>query len=179
MKAPAGLALLSLILLACATGRTRVEVELGMDPARYRRVAVLPFTDRRGQGWLISAKVNKGLFERDYNTVDLHQIESVFKSLKLDYSSGLGIHSLAEIRHATLAEALVFGALDSEWREASVIMIEAEMGDVVFTAKVRPRRGRAFTSIDQVAEETLRLFPWVAQSGPPKTGAAAALAEPE
>lgn len=136
-----------------------------MNPGRYRRLAVLPFTDPRGQGPLIAAKLNKGLFERGFATVDLHQIDSLFKNLKLDFSGGLGLNTVTEIRQATLAEALLFGSVDSDWRQASLIMIETEYGDVVFNAKIRPRRGGAFSTPDQIAEEVLRLFPASGSAG--------------
>lgn len=152
------LALLAAALAACDPGGTKVEHGTGMDLARFRRVGVLPFTDSRGQGWLVAAKLAQGLSRLDYNPVDLRQMESVFKSLKLEYSSGLSIQSLAEIHHVTLAEALVFGSIDSEWSEARILMIDTEIGEVILNARVRPRRGRSFRGPDEIVQEALGLF---------------------
>ena len=165
-------------LLACAEKGTRVEQLEGANPGAFRRVAVVPFSDSRGQGWLMAAKVNQGLSGLGFNTVDLHQVETVFSSLKLDFSSALSIHSLAEIRHATLAEALIFGSVDSSWREATLLMIETEMGDMVLSAKLKPRRGPAFRTPEEVAAEALRAIS-LASGAAPRRGGASSLPEPQ
>lgn len=136
----------------------RHEITYHMDPARFRLYGVLPFTDSRGQGRALAEKVARGLVLGGVNAVDLQQLETVFRGLKLDYSSALSLHSLADVRQATLAEALVFGSLDSRWKEARVIIIETELGEIVLEARLRARRGRSFSGADEIAEQVLGLW---------------------
>lgn len=144
--------------LASCAGRSKVAFEPGMDLGRFKRIGVLPFTDPRGQGRKIAAAVGQGLLARGFEAVDLARMEGVFKSLKLDYSAGLSLHAMADVRSRTMAEALLFGAMDARWREASLILIETEMGEVVFRAKLRPRRGKSFERPEDAAREALGIF---------------------
>lgn len=149
--------MLSFLLAACAA-RSKVAFEPGMDLGRFKRIGVLPFTDPRGQGRKIAVEVERGLLERGFDSVDLQRLESVFKGLKLDYSAGLSLHALADIKSRTMAEALLFGSIDSRWQEASLILIETDMGEVVFKAKLKPRRGKSFERPEDAAREALGIF---------------------
>lgn len=129
-----------------------------MDVGRYRRFGVLPFTDPGGRGAKIAEAVSKGLVAGGVDAVDGAQLETVFKSLKLDRTgSSLDMHSVSEVRRLTLAEALVFGALDSRGGEISVIVIETELGEPVLNARVKARHGR-FESAEEAAAEVLKVF---------------------
>jgi hypothetical protein len=169
------LAAAALALAACG-GRSNVTVQPGqvVDPMRFRRLAVVPFADTHGDGLLMAAKVSTGLGRLDYNCADLHQIEAVFSSLKLDYAGGLSLETLAEIRHATLADALLFGSVDSRWREANVLLVETETGDVVLSAKVKPR-GSVFSSNDEIAEAVVGVFAGGPRRSKPKAAEIPAL----
>lgn len=156
--APALLACALAFPLSCCAGRSKVAFEPGMDLGRFKRIGVLPFTDPRGQGRKIAAELGRGLLDRGFDSVDLRQLESVFKGLKLDYSTGLSLHALADIKSRTMAEALLFGSIDSRWQEASLILIETDMGEVVLRAKLKPRRGKSFERPEDAAREALGIF---------------------
>jgi len=111
------------------------------------------FTDSRGRGRVTAELVARGLFERGYDVVDLRQMETVFGALKLDYSAGLSLESLSEVRRRTRAEALIFGTVDRRWTEVSLMMIDTELGEAVLTAKLRPRRRGPFPGPEALAEE--------------------------
>lgn len=146
-----------LALAACAP-RSQIGVHPGMDIGRYRRFGILPLTDPAGRGEKIADLVARGLVAGGVDAVDGRQLEAVFKSLKLDRSqSGLDMHSVAEIRRLTFAEALVFGALDSRGQEASVIVIETELGEPVLNARLKAKNGR-FQSAEEIAAAVLTIF---------------------
>ncbi len=145
-------------LAACGPPHTKVDNPSGLNPANFRRVGILPFADSKGEGRDIASELARRLAGTDYEVVDSARLEKLYKGLKLERSGGLSLQAMADIRHDTGAEALVFGQLDPEWREASVLMIETEMGEVVFDAKLRPKGGGPFKDRSALVSEALRLF---------------------
>lgn len=152
------LALVPLLALAACAPRSRVALTPGMDVARYRHFGVLPFTDPSGRGGQVADALSRALVAQGVNAVDQGQLQAVFKQLKVERSqSGLDLHTLYEIRRLTFAEALVFGALDSGWKEASVIVIETQGGEPVLNARLKARYGR-FEGVEEVVAMVLKAF---------------------
>lgn len=173
-------AMLAFLCCGCAS-EMRIEQDPWMSLGRYRRVGVLPFSDSQGRGRELAERVGRGLARLGYDPVDLAQLESVFARIRIDYSSGLSLQSLADVRRATLAEALVFGSVDSEFKEVSLVAVETERGELIFKAKARAPRGRPFRSggeaVDAVLQALSRVSP--RRMGPRKDKEEPELPEPQ
>lgn len=142
-------AALALTACGCALPRAEARIRASGDLARYKRVGVLPFADKLGLGRKYAVELGKALWKLEYDPVDVDQLEVVFKRLDMDYSGGLSLQDLAEIRRLTFVDALVFGTVDTaagakgggddKVRGVTMMMIDATTGDVVLDASFRPR----------------------------------------
>ncbi|MBI3553368.1 MAG: hypothetical protein HY077_12810 [Elusimicrobia bacterium] len=152
------LALVPLSGFACAEPKTRVEYAENMDLARYKRIAVLPFTDKKGRGRLIALAITKGLPPRGFEAADASRLEEVFARFKPDSEMGLGITELTEVKQATQAQAILTGAVDASGLSASVLLLDTELGDEIFKGTLVAPNKKPFQSVSDVAAEALSLF---------------------
>lgn len=156
---------LAAVLAACAHRGTSVERESDVDLSRYHRVGVPPFTDRKGQGASIAGKVYDGLQGLGYGPVDQKALEKILADNKPEKEFGLTLEALELIRIKASADAVVFGTMAPDWSAASVTLVEAELGDPVLHAVVRPGKPgqKRFADADDVARETLAVFSQILQ----------------
>jgi hypothetical protein len=154
--------LLAAFLLGCAQNRTTVQSENGVDFGRYHRIGVLPFTDRRGQGELIAAGVETGLRKLNFEIADSKVLEKILSHHAPDTWYGLDLDTLNQIRTKASADAIILGAMAPDWHQATIALIDIELGDTVLRATLRPGRDKkAFTTPDEITVQTMRIFDMV------------------
>lgn len=143
---------------ACSQPKLKVSYSESFDPGTYRLVGVLPFTDRKGRGRQIAEAVAAGLPKRGFAVVDPAALAGVVGRFKPDAELGVGITELTEIRQATKVQALLSGRVDPEGRMATIVMIDAELGDELMRADLFPRRNGRFAGAQEIAGQVLDLF---------------------
>lgn len=154
--------LLVVLFVGCAQNRTTVQSENGVDFGRYRRIGVLPFTDRRGQGERIAAAVETGLRGLNFEVADSKVLEKILSNHNPDAFFGIDLDTLEQIRTKTSTDAIIFGAMAPDWHQATIALIDMEQGDTVLRATLRPGRGKkTFTTPDEVVVQTIRIFDMV------------------
>jgi len=156
--------LIALLAAACAGGPVKTEITDAADPLRYRRVGVLPFSDTLGGGRRLAELLGRGLFRLGFDVSDMSSIETVFARLDMDYSGGLSLQDLADIRRTTYVDAIIFGTVDSapasadappRLRKVALIMLDAENGDIVLRTDYVPKGSRDPRRPEGIVEEIL------------------------
>lgn len=150
-RLPARLALAALALLAaCATppDLPMVTGEGWENSSRFRKLLVLPFTDGRGEGKRLAASAASELGRSGYDIVEQHQAKLVLDELKLEEGGELSLHTLADIRKATFADAVVVGSWSSDGKYVTAMAIETLEGDVVASVRARAPYGSVYESYD-------------------------------
>lgn len=160
------------LLSGCATDDNKIESDPWLDASRYHRIGVLPFTDPLKHGRGIAEKVVQGLGLINVNSVDMTLLEDTFTKLNLDRSGALSLNSLVEVRQATLADAILFGAVHSDssgkprWKGLSLILLDAQTGDVLVEANLRAPAG-GWRKNEDVADTVLKILAGpLAKKGP-------------
>ncbi len=169
-------ALAAAFLAACAQ-EAQITGEGPGDPAAFRRVAVLPFSDTQGHGREISAKLSRLIPRWGFDPVDAQQLDQVIRTLEVQPGEELSMATLNDIRQKTLADAVLMGSVDSKWSEADFVVAETQTGDVVYKARVKPLHGY-FQGADELADrcsDALSRWSGRPPAAPPKD----ALPEPE
>lgn len=173
----AALLLGGLALGGCASVEDRA---LGLgpgDPSQFRRVAVLPFSDARGRGAQVAARLARLLPAQGFDPVDQAQLDHVVAGLDLEPGEELSLSTLNDIREQTLAQAVVMGSIDSRWKEAALVVAETQTGDVVYKAFAKPAHG-SFSDAEDVARRCAQAMSrWPAH--PPKGQTFGSLPDPD
>ncbi len=133
--------LCALYTAACAArGRERAALEVApwADPAGYRRIGVLPFTEPSGRGRYLAEKVAATLRESGRETTDVAAAERVFGAIGPD-SLGLTMTQLEDLKRETGAQALLFGEVGQE--SLSLILLDLRLGEEALKARFGPRAG--------------------------------------
>ena len=144
----------ALALSACGAARPQVKIEPDASMSRYHRVGVLPFSDPGGRGHAFAEAMSTGLFRMGFDPVNVNQLETVFRGLRMDPDSGLSIQDLHELKRLTYADALFFGTVDSGRKEVQLLMLDGSTGEVVLRARYRPG-GPLQERPEQVSEQLL------------------------
>ncbi|MFA6004308.1 MAG: hypothetical protein WC881_09595 [Elusimicrobiota bacterium] len=170
----AALALLAGLSWAAAPGYTEVESDPWLDANKLKAIAVLPFSDPLGHGRVLAEKVNSRLEALAIRSVDLDELEPLFKELgQEERSDALGITALNELRQRTSANALLVVDLrcgrwrkHKLWQGISIVLLDTMSGDVLVEAKLEaPRSG--YRDANAIADEVIK-----ALSGPLGKGGA-------
>ncbi|TBR21760.1 hypothetical protein EPO15_09485 [bacterium] len=143
MRKAAALALL-LAPAACAPRRPEARVLAGADLAAYRRLAVLPYGDRAGEGRAYAPAAAKALYAMGYDVAPLEAVESLLRDLDVRRGEPVGLPTLHELRRRTQAQAVVLGtvacARDPKARRVTVLFVDSARGDAVFELAYSPER---------------------------------------
>lgn len=151
---------LLLLLASAACGpRTKVLPEEAVVYSRYHRIGPAPFVDPRGKGKEIADAI-EAAFQSEllYDPIDVKALAEVLDKNKPDKELGLGLEAIEAVRRLTSADAIVFGRMTKDWSGASITLVETDMGDPILHAVLRPRRGKAFQSPDEIARELTRVL---------------------
>lgn len=161
-RASAALGILFLLpaFMGCSSSGTRVETAEDVDVGSYRRLAVLPFTDPRGQGRAIADAVKAGLPQIMYENADAAAVAKILARVKSDPGEGPSLEALELIRGQTSAEAIMTGRMAPDWSAAMVNIVETEMGRPILSAviKPRPKEHKVFANAAEVSREVLRML---------------------
>lgn len=134
------IALALLAALACACS---APAPIHLEPGRYKRVGVVPFSDDRGLGAAYAAEVARGLWEEGFDVVGADQMGLVFGELGINGSDPLGMHDMAEIRRRTRTDALIFGSVSCptpSGGRAQVLMLDTVVAEPLLDASARLAR---------------------------------------
>lgn len=138
------LPLLCSFLLSCAPRRPEARVLGGADLAAYRRLAVMPFADRAGEGRAYAPAAAKALYAAGFDVAPLEAVESLLHDLDVRPGEPVGAPTLQELRRRTQAQAVVYGTLvcarDPKNRRVTVLFLDAARGDAVFEMTYAPER---------------------------------------
>lgn len=150
--------LLAFIGLGCIHPSTRIDRESGEFVSDYHRIAVPSFSDERGQGAVLADTLSKGLQARlDNRPVDRTLLDQALSENKIVDASDLDIEVLARLRSRVPFDALIFGRMGADWKQAAIVMVDGKTGATVIHGTVVPRGGeRPFTGPEEVSSETLR-----------------------
>lgn len=126
----------ALLATACGAHKPEVKVAPGADLLRYRRVGVLPFRSSESDGRVAARYMEEALGRLGMSVVDAGQMDRVFQALRLKPGEELSLHQLMEVRSATQAEAMVFGAIEppkSKKRRPRlrVLVMDGQSGELV------------------------------------------------
>lgn len=140
MRFAAALALSALALSSCDRARTRVhKPDDTIQFGHFKRVAVLPFADEKGEGRQLAEELGGQLKRLGHVIVDVDDVAKIVGKSKKDDEVSVGLETLELLRSRTNADVLVLGTMAPDWSSASVVAIETELGDQVIRAHVRPR----------------------------------------
>lgn len=160
------IALLAGLACAAAAGDTEIVSDPWLDAGKLKTIAVLPFSDPRGQGRIMAEKVNARLEAMGIKSVDMDLLETMFKELgKEERSDAFGITALNEMRQRTSADALLvvdikYGRWRKRWQGISILLLDTLNGDELVEAKLDgPYSG--YGDANAVADEVIK-----ALSGP-------------
>lgn len=136
------LPLLLSFLSACGPRRPEASVLGDADLAAYRRLAVMPYGDRAGEGRGYAAAAAKALDAEGFDVAPLESVEAVLRELGVRRGEPVGAPTLEELRRRTKAQAVVFGTLacsrDPKTSRVSVLFLDAARGDAVFEMSYAP-----------------------------------------
>lgn len=131
-------------LSACAPRRPEASSLAGADLADYRRLAVMPFSDRSGEGRAYAPAAAKALYAMGFDVAPPEAVESVLRELGVRPGEAVGLPTLSELRRRTQAQAVVYGTLvcarDPKASRVSVLFLDAARGDAVFELAYAPPR---------------------------------------
>ena len=151
--------MMAAVLAGCAPKGTIVERADGVDFSRLRHVGVVSFEDPRKQGSAIAEGVANGLKSLNFVISDKATLDKLIADYSPGQDLGLSLEQLVQIRTQTSTEAIIFGKMAPDWSEATVIMVETELGDMVLRASVRPdKKEKAFANADEIVKQTLAIF---------------------
>lgn len=133
----------SFLLLGCAPRRPEASVAPGVDLAAYRRLAVMPFADRAGEGRAYAHAAGHALYEMGFDVAPYEAVESVLQDLDVRRGEPVGVPTLHELRRRTKASAVVYGTLDCvrdpKKRRVAVLFLDSQRGDSIFEMTYSPR----------------------------------------
>ncbi|MDX6769444.1 MAG: hypothetical protein SF051_07920 [Elusimicrobiota bacterium] len=136
-------------LCACAGSGGRVET-LSRAPSRaYARLAVAGVSAPGALGGEDLPRALAAALSDRFEAAAAADADSVVSSAELGLS-GASPGMLAELRRATGAEAVVFGALTRRADALELTVLDARTGDLVLRVRVRPQ-GEAFGSAREAA----------------------------
>ncbi len=152
------LALAALTVLAGCAPKSKVLPEEAVEFRAFRRIGASPFGDKTGRGPQVAVAIEAALEGAGYEPVDHKELLKVLEEHKPDRELGLGIEALELLRTKVGADAVVFGRMAPDWSFATVTLVEGETGNSVLHAIMRPRKGKAFASPDDVGAEFVRIL---------------------
>jgi len=147
----------ALALAACAR-RSEFRAEEAVDFGAYRHFGVAPFLDPKGRGQQVTDAFAAALAQSTYEPVDQKALAEILSQYKPDREVGYRAEELETLRSKTGADALIIGRMAADWSYALVTVVELDSGASVLHARLLPKKGKAFTSADQVAREFLRVY---------------------
>jgi hypothetical protein len=147
----AAAALLAVLASACAPQGGRVEMISRAPSPPLTRLAVAGVTGSELlQGGELARTLAAALSTR-FEAVSAGDADTVMSTTELGLS-GASPAALAELRRATGADGVVFGALgpSASWLELTVL--DARGGDVLLRVRVKPASGGSFPTFKSAAE---------------------------
>ena len=151
------LAFVSLALAGCAP-KSEFRPEEAVNFAGYRRFGVSPFLDPGGRGQAVTDAFAAALQQTLDDPVDQKALARILAQYKPDRDVGYRAEELETLRAQTGADALIVGRMGPGWSSAAITVIELDTGGPILHALLRPRKGKAFASADDVAREFLRVY---------------------
>lgn len=160
LRAPISrLFLVSLALTACTAGGGRVEV-LSRSPSKaITRLAVggLSGPDSLG-GEPLSRALAAALASGPFEATAASDADTVMSSAELGIS-GASPGMLAELRRATGAEAVVFGAVSGDGRSLELSVLDTRTGDLLLRARAHAAGERFATAREAAVAGAAALAP--------------------
>lgn len=131
-------------LAGCASRRPEAAVLAGADLAAYRRLAVLPYSDRAGEGRDYAPAAAKTLFAMGFDVAPPESVAAILRDLDVRRGEPIAVPTLQELKRRTRAQAVVMGTLDCprdpKGRRVKVLFLDAERGDALFEMAYVPER---------------------------------------
>lgn len=141
-QALSGLLLAAAATAACAPHRPEARVHGGADLAAYRRLAVLPFGDRAGEGRAYAPAAAKALYAMGYDVAPPEAVESLLRGMGVRPGEPVGAPTLQELRARTRAAAAVYGTVDCVRGapRVTMVLVDTRSAEALFDMAYAPRR---------------------------------------
>lgn len=147
---------LLLFVSACAPRRPEATVLAGADLAAYRRLAVLPYSDRAGEGRDYAPAAAKALYAVGFDVAPPESVAAILGDLGFRRGEPIALPTLQELRRRTRAQAVVIGTLDCprdpKGRRVKVLFLDAERGDALFEMAYAPERCATPAAAEEAAQ---------------------------
>ena len=154
--ARAALGGLLLMVGACAPRRPEASVAPGVDLAAYRRLAVMPFSDRAGEARDYAPAAAKALYAVGFDVAPPESVAAILRDLDVRRGEPIAAPTLQELRRRTRAAAVVMGSLDCprdpKGRRVKVLFLDSARGDAVFEFSYAPERCATPAAAEEAAE---------------------------
>lgn len=147
-------ALAVLLLAGCAPRRPEARVHGGADLAAYRRLAVLPFGDRAGEGRAYAPAAAKALYALGYDVAPPEAVDSLLAGMGVRRGEPVGAPTLQELRARTHAQAAVYGTVDCVRGapRVTVVLVDTRSAEALFDMAYAPRRCGGAAGAEEAAE---------------------------
>ncbi len=134
---------LFLLLGGCASSQDgSAKLTKGVRLTQYRRIGVMPFAGRSGQGKEIAEELAKALFKLRYSVVYGRQLEAALGQLGIRRGDSIGAQTMRELRRMTRVEAIFIGSVDCGIRSrnprGSAVLLDASNNRVLFEVRFKP-----------------------------------------